>query len=127
MNYENIVRMLLDAGGNVDIRNHSDGTGYVGETALHRAAFWGRYEIGKLLIDAGAEVDALTKTKSTPLHSAARRGNVRFARLLLENGARADAQDEDGKTPLDWCSERNGANAPEIEKLLRKYVSNTAP
>ncbi len=70
MNYKNIVAALLNAGGEVDIRNKSESTGYVGETALHCAAFWGRYEIARLLIDAGADVNALTDRKSTPLHDA---------------------------------------------------------
>ena len=43
MNYKNIVAAMLSAGGEVDVRNKSDHTGHVGETALHCAAFWGRW------------------------------------------------------------------------------------
>ncbi len=91
MNYKNIVVALLNAGCDVDIRNKCDGTEYIDETALHCAALWGRYEIARLLIDAGADVNALTDRKSTPLHDAARMANVKMARLLLDKGAKRDA------------------------------------
>ena len=80
-----------------------------------------RYEIGKLLIDAGVDANALTQRKSTPLHSAARMTNVKIARLLLESGAKIGAQDADGATPLDWCRELNWSNADEIEKMVREF------
>ena len=118
MNYKTIVEALLSAGGEVDIRNKSDNAGYVDETALHCAAFWGRYEIAKLLIDAGADVNALTDRKSTPLHDAARMTNTKLARLLLEKGAKPDARDKDNQTPLDWCRASNRNNAAEIEKVF---------
>jgi ankyrin repeat protein len=121
MNYKTIVERLLDAGCEVDIRNKSDHTGYVGETALGCAAFWGRHEIARLLIRRGADVNALTDRKSTPLHDAARVGNVKIARLLLENGAKPDARDKDDKTPLDWCHESRAKNAAAIEKVFREH------
>jgi ankyrin repeat protein len=119
MNNEKIVKMLLETGG-VDIRNQSDSTGYLDATALHCAAFWGRPEIAKLLIDAGADVDALTQRRSTPLHSAARMTNLKVAWLLLVNGAKIDARDADGKTPLDWADQ-----VAEIKRLFREYRERT--
>ena len=68
----------------MDIRNKSDHTGSVGETPLHSAAFWGRYEIAQLLINAGADVNAQDDQGSTPLHEAARLGRVKLAQLLLD-------------------------------------------
>jgi ankyrin repeat protein len=121
MNDKNIVAALLKAGGEVDIRNKSEHTGSVGETALHAAAFWGRPEIARLLIDAGADVNALTDRKSTPLHEAARLTNVKMVRLLLEKGAKPDARDQDNKTPLDCCHESKSTNAAEIEKVFREH------
>jgi ankyrin repeat protein len=88
MNYIKIVAALLNAGGEVDIRNKSDHTGATDETALHCAAFWGRYEIAKRLIAAGADVNALSENNDTPLHDAMRMGNENITQLLRENGGR---------------------------------------
>src|SRR5262249_33843381 len=60
MNDKNIVDELLKAGCDVDIRNKCTHTGDLDETPLGCAAFWGRYEIAKLLIGRGANVNALT-------------------------------------------------------------------
>ena len=112
---------LLASGGEVDIRNRSEGTGSAGETALHCAAFWDRYEIARLLIDARADVNALSDKKSTPLHEAARMNNVNIARLLLEKGAKPDVRDGDNNTPLDSCRSSKGKYAAEIEKVFREH------
>ena len=121
MNYQSIVKKLLKAGGDVDIRNKGDRPDS-GETPLHCAALWGRYEIAQLLIDAGANVNAQDDQGSTPLHEAARTGRVKLSQLLLDSGAKADARDDDGKTPLDRCREANGEldrlNAAKLEKIL---------
>jgi ankyrin repeat protein len=55
MNYKNIVSALLKADGDVNIRNESEDTGSVGDTALDWADFWDRDEIAKLLIDSGGK------------------------------------------------------------------------
>jgi ankyrin repeat protein len=121
MNYKNVVRALLDAGCEINIRNRCDNTGCIDETALHCAAFWGREEIARLLIDAGADVNALTDRKSTPLHDAARSGHVKIARMLLEKGAKPEARDKDNETPLDWCHKSKPTEAAEIEKVFRDH------
>jgi ankyrin repeat protein len=122
MNYQRIVAALLKAGCDVDIRNECDGTGYLGQTALHSAAFWGHYDIAKVLIESGADVNALTDRRNTPLHEAAQCGSTRVLRLLLENGAIPDAVGKDGETPLDWCRQMNRTNAAEIEEILRAHI-----
>jgi ankyrin repeat protein len=112
---------LLASGGEVDIRNKSEHTGNAGETALHCAVFWDRYDIARLLIEAGADVNALTDKKSTPLHAAVRLSNVNVARLLLEKGAKPDVRDGDDKTPMDLCRTSKGKHAAEIEKVFRDH------
>ncbi len=121
MGYRGIVMKLIDAGCDVNLRNRSERSGSLDATALHEAAFWGRYEAAKLLIDGGADVNAVTEQKVAPLHRAARMTNVKVARLFLERGADPAIQDEDGKTPLDWCRKLNWTNADEVEKLFREF------
>jgi ankyrin repeat protein len=92
MDYGNIVRKLLRAGCDVDIRNRSENTGNLNGTPLHNAAFWGRLEIARLLIDAGADVNAQAERNVRPLDEAIRLNQPRLARLLLERGAKLDRQ-----------------------------------
>lgn len=124
MDYKAIVSSILQAGGNVDIRNKAKRNGYFDETALHCAASWDRHEIARLLIDAGADVNALGERRITPLHHAARFAYVKIVRLLFESGANPTPRDKNGQTPLDWCRELNRQNAAETEKLLREYDQN---
>ncbi|MEM8671789.1 MAG: ankyrin repeat domain-containing protein [Planctomycetota bacterium] len=105
MNYPKAVKLLLDASCDIEIRNKSESTGWEGETPLLCVAFWGHYEIAKMLIDAGANINGTAEKDVSPLHKAVRLGNVGIARLLLENGANKQATDHEGKTPLEWASD----------------------
>lgn len=73
-----------------------------GFTALHYAAFFGRSELVKLLIEGGADVNAVADnpTRVCPLHSAAALGDVGICRQLLAAGARPDARQQAGYTAL---------------------------
>ncbi|MFN2425840.1 MAG: ankyrin repeat domain-containing protein [Candidatus Binatia bacterium] len=54
----------------------------------------------KVLIAAGANVNAPGKQKETALHAAAMQGRTGIARILLAAGADVNARDADGHTPL---------------------------
>ncbi|CDJ63326.1 Ankyrin repeat protein, related [Eimeria necatrix] len=59
-----------------------------GHTLLHWAALCNERSVMKLLIDAGADVNArATETKQTPLMWAVTKDNTAAARLLLQHGA----------------------------------------
>ena len=45
-------------------------------------------EVAKILIRAGAKVNALNWSNDTPLHEAAAEGNTDIVRLLLQKGAK---------------------------------------
>jgi ankyrin repeat protein len=80
-------------------------------------------EIARLLLDAGADVDA-HKRGQTALHWAARGGQVEMAELLLGRGAEVEAKawltlgERQATTPLDLA--RKGGHAAMIE-LLRRH------
>jgi ankyrin repeat protein len=90
------VRQLLKEGADV---NASQGDGM---TALHWAATHGDAAEARMLIYAGARLEATTRNANyTPLHFAARTGNASVARTLLEAGANANAATSSGgATPL---------------------------
>ena len=117
MNYPIAVKMLLDAGCDIEIKNKSESTGSKGDTPLICVAFWGHDEIAKILLDAGGNVNARDENQVTSLHEAVRLDNVSIAKLLLENGANSQAKDVDGKTPLDCASN------PTVEKKFTKLFS----
>lgn len=82
-----------------------------GWTPLHFAAFTGREDILRLLIQKGADANAASPLGLTPLHLAAQNNRTNTVRLLLDKGARPDARDAYGNTPLAEAG-RNANLAP---------------
>jgi len=85
----------------------------------------------KLLIAAGADVNAANSRGLTPLHYAARGGNDAAVELLALHGARIDVKDRIGRTPLDLANgvmtAVSGADGPPRERtaaLLRRLQHN---
>lgn len=76
-----------------------DTRGIDGDTPLHLAAQQGDAEMVRLLIEAGAEVDAQGDLCVTPLYQGVMEGHVAVARRLLESGADPDAPNELNVTP----------------------------
>ncbi|PGH07901.1 hypothetical protein AJ80_07941 [Polytolypa hystricis UAMH7299] len=94
---EEIVKLLLDAGADVNVKNAN------GDTPLHSAAGSSKEEIVRLLLDAGADIDDMTKSGSTPLHSAVSACREDIVKLLLDAGANVDDMTKAGYTPLDYA------------------------
>jgi uncharacterized protein len=92
-----------------------------GFTALHLAVFAEEEESARLLIDKGADVDALATSsiaKVRPLGTAAFVRSVPLARLLLDAGADVNGQGEGGFTALD--SARQSGDEELIRLLLER-------
>ncbi|KAG0447454.1 hypothetical protein HPP92_028337 [Vanilla planifolia] len=64
-------------------------------------------ECVRVLLEAGAAVDAVDNNKNTPLHYASGYGKKECVELLLENGAAVTLQNFDGKTPIDVAKLNN--------------------
>ena len=105
------AKQHLMAGVSPDLRAKS------GWVPLHYASGGRHYDIVKLLIDHGANVDA-EASGYTPLHNAAYRGSLEITKLLIVKGANINASDINGDTPLDWTS-------GETADLLRKHGGKT--
>jgi ankyrin repeat protein len=91
--YRNIVKQLLDAGCDVDIRSKRDPDLQEGDTALMVAGYYRRDCIAKLLIDCGANVNvAAGNSETTPLEIARRNGDVQLEKMLLAKGAKSGSQ-----------------------------------
>jgi len=71
-------------------------------SALHAAALSGHASTVKLLLDHGAQIDAIDYMKHTPLFRACEMGHTDVVQTLIDDGARVDMLDEDGRSPLHW-------------------------
>lgn len=80
-----------------------------GLTPLMEAASGGYVEVGRVLLDKGADVNAppVPSSKDTALTIAADKGHYRFVELLLSRGAAVDVKNKKGNSPL-WLA-CNGA------------------
>ena len=102
----NMVNLLLDTAKNklsmyefVDLVNARNESG--GATPLHLAAQHGSTEIVTLLLQIGANKNALNYSKSdSPLHLAVQHGSTEIVTLLLEAGADKDIKNDNGNSPL---------------------------
>ncbi len=89
-----------------------------GQTLLHKAAFEGQVGIVKILLDAGAVVDAVQDGKIRPLHIACQRGHTATARLLLEQGANCERPSNAGYAPIHLAAA--GGHVETIELLANE-------
>ena len=95
-----MAKVLLKHGGPPLMRAKS---GY-GSTPLHCAADRGHTSTVRMLLQAGANVNAKNDGGLTPLHYTAWNDHLDTACVLLENGAEKEAKDKEGCSPLHLAS-----------------------
>lgn len=91
--HENLMKLLIGAGVDVDAKNSLD------ETPLHLACNQGSWKTVKLLIEAGADVNIMSGSQNTPLHCAVE-DDCTKVKLLIEAGAELNVRNCLGDTPL---------------------------
>ena len=75
----------------------------IGQTGLHVAGIWGNVEVGTVLIECGANVNAQNQFGVTPLFGAVQGDHLEFATMLVDSGADVRHRAKNGKTVLDVC------------------------
>ena len=76
-------------------------------TLLHHMAAAGEFAKARLLLDHGADIDAIDdEYRSTPLGVAARSGQAALVELLLDCGADPNASGAPWATPLAWAKRK---------------------
>jgi len=96
-----------------------------GFTPLHLAAFLGRGDAVRLLLDRGADVASVSRNDMAveALHSAVAGGHRDIVAALLVGGADPNARQHDGFTPL-TAAERH--EDPELVRLLMDHGAEEA-
>ncbi len=102
------VTLLLEHGAHIHQISHNP----LRNQALHACiALQNSAEVARLLVEAGADVNATAAGGFTPLHLAASNGSREMVTLLLEHGAKRDACCDQGKTPAEYARERGHIEA----------------
>lgn len=73
------------------------------DTPLHTVCSWGEPESVKILIEAGADVNAKGDNGVTPLFNAVISDNPKVVEVLIKFGARADLRNDDGRSVLEYA------------------------
>jgi ankyrin repeat protein len=141
------IRLLLEKGADVNLNNNAGYTPVMAASGLgsrdHDTR--GRFltedvqtqsiEALKVLLKAGADINATDNRGQTPLHGAAFWGWTDVVQFLADNGAKVDARDNQGKTPLDSAMGRAGGNSrggqrievfPKTAALIEKLMAEAA-
>jgi ankyrin repeat protein len=136
------AKLLIDAGSDVNARSHyvaaANGRGFEGRTpagtrtdpkAEEFASGWltplmfaareGNVEVARLLVNAGADVDAIAGDGKTALALAIFNGNYDVASLLVDAKADVNRADAQRFTPLFWAVDRrNMETAPNFPWIV---------
>ncbi len=127
------IHQHINAGSDLNEREPS-----VGSTPLISAAVFGKTEVAKALIKAGADVNIQNNEGSTALHSAAFLCRMEIVEALLENGADKNLRNNYGSTALESISAPFDAVKPIYDifskdlgplglKLDYEYIESTLP
>ena len=111
------MRLLLDAGADINARMVTEPRRAVADGAAYRAvAAAGR----------GGRASQVPSPSAVPhqtaLHGAAERGFTPFVKFLAENGADLQAKDANGRTPLDLAK---GVGVPGVRQAAREPFPET--
>ncbi|KAJ4126981.1 ankyrin repeat [Fusarium equiseti] len=114
---EGLVKLLLERNASPNIR---DG---LGKAALH---YTDKVVIAEMLLDAGAEIDAMDMAGVTALHTAAAYGDRDVLQLLLARGADSTLVDSSGQDALrraEWMEAMQLKRHSEREIAERRMAS----
>ena len=110
------ARTLIETGAAVDVVAAND----MRVQPLHSAAAGHNIEVCRLLLAAGAEVDARQAGGFTPLHEAAQNGDPEMVELFLSAGADPGLQNDEGRTAADLAE---AAAHPDVARRLREVAA----
>ena len=114
------VKELVAQGRPLDAYDASD------RTPLHYAADGDHLNIAKLLLKAGADVNAIKESNSgdTPLAFAVAASSFDMVKLLIDHGANPNIPGWKDMTAFDRLRSRNLPDVPEIQRLFSSTTND---
>lgn len=89
-----LIKLMIDRGANVNAKTGSGYEANPGFTALMEAAYHGDVEIGRLLLEHGADPLTETNNGTTAMSNARNRGHKQFMELLNEHSVASREEDK---------------------------------
>ena len=117
-NYQQIIYLVNKNKWQVNIVSLYDG-----QTPLHLACNSSSDQIVLLLLELGADPNAMSNEKGTPVHWAVSKNNLIKIDYLIQHGANLDLKDGKGKTPLHWAVHFN--SLPTVTFLVERGADRT--
>lgn len=111
-----VAHVLIESGARVDAYTQNA----FANQPLHAAAAGRHLEVCRILLAAGADVNATQHGGYTPLHEAAQHGDVELAELFLSAGADPSARQDDGRTPAEGAE---AAGHPDLAARIREVAA----
>lgn len=126
------IKICLQYGADIEERSKDDNQIISGATALHLAAYYGRFNALRTLIDNNANISAQTSTQGyTALHIAIKQGHAEIARCLLntkEGKQCLSIKDYENRLPIYYANKEGNENILEefftnkLEKILNTIM-----
>ena len=116
-----IAKLLIDAGASIDAEVCFGLFGNPDVSILGLAVSKNHYDVVKLLIELGADVNQMDGIGYPPLTCAVRTGDIRLVKLLLDAGAKPGVRNMHNETPLMNASYRR---FDDISALLSSMTDN---
>jgi ankyrin repeat protein len=134
-----IIKALLDAGADHRITTADGCTALMAAAGIGHRSYQPRLPRGerspdaeaavRVLVEAGADVNAVNEADYTALHAAVFRGWNEVVEYLVAHGANLDARDYRGRTPFRLAEGAKQSfqfqSWPETAELLRRLGANT--
>ena len=124
----NMVKwLLLQKAAMTLTLNYAEPYDHRGFTPLHWHVLQGNTDIVKLLLHAGAEVDAISAQKVTPLFLATKiKPNPEIVEILMEHGANVRAKNEKGHFAMGPSSEHTNDKFTDMAFLTEEFLGKQA-
>jgi uncharacterized protein len=106
------LRLIIDAGANVDAR------GWAGDTALYIATTRGNHDMMRMLLTKGADPNLPGAFEQTPLQMAVFQDSPESLEILIQAGGRLDIAGGNQKTPVQIAVKRRYPKAYDYLKRL---------